>query len=503
MNLRRGLLAVVVVVASGAPACSDSDSGSDADAAATTTTSSDATSSTDTSAPVAAPGADEGAAGVGDPYFPALGNGGYDVANYDLALDVDPVAASLAGVATIGATATQPLGAFHLDLVGLEVSSVTVDGAPATTTRTGGELRVQPAAPIAAGQSFVTVVTYAGVPAPLASGVNILPEVGWFDLPGDAGSYVLSEPSGAATWYPVNDHPSDKATYFFRITVPSGYEVAANGVLTEQTGNGTTTTWLWSVNQPMASYLATVVVGQLTFEPEVAGPGGVIIRNVYADAVAADVGDAFARQPAMIDFFDDLFGPYPFDAYGAVVVDADLAVALETQTLSIFGRDFVVGGGGPAADAIIAHELAHQWFGDAVSPASWQEIWLNEGFATYAQWLWLDHAGVVPLAALVADAHAVLTETRAGDLPPGDPGPADLFHPTVYERGALALHALRLAVGDDHFFAILRQWVVDHSGGAATTEQFLAVAESVSGIQLDDLVSTWVRAAVLPSAPPG
>jgi aminopeptidase N len=470
--------------------------GDPADQSTTTTVEATPSSSptTTTAAPVVAA---DGATGVGDPYYPELGNGGYDVESYDLALDVDPTGAGrIDGVATIEATATESLTSFTLDLSGLEVAGVTVDGAEAAVSRDGLELRVEPASPIAAGARFSTVVRYGGTPRVVDSGVEVLPDVGWFDLPGDAGSYVLSEPSGAATWYPVNDHPSDKATYTFRIAVPEGMEAAANGVLSGSSTAGGRTTFTWEMAEPMASYLAIVVVGQLTFQDAGTAADGTVIRNVFADAVVGQVGDTFARQGAMVDFFATQFGPYPFDAYGAVVVDRMLFVALETQTLSLFGTD-ILGGG----ELVVAHELAHQWFGNAVTLSTWQDIWLNEGFATYAQWLWFEHRGIAPVDELAAEAHAGLAGSGLGDLPPGDPGVDGLFSPSVYDRGALTLHALRATIGDDAFFATLRRWVADLSGGAASTADFQAIAEAESGADLDALFQEWLYASALPALP--
>lgn len=478
---RRGPITVFLAVAL-VGACSHDHGSEPATATPTTTVA--------TTEPAAAAGA--GASGVGDPYFPDLGNGGYDVEHYDLALTVDPTTGALtAATAIIDAVATQDLAAFDLDFLGLDIGSVTVDDAPATTARAGRELTVTPASAIAAGDGFRTTVTYSGMPEPAPSAVEVVPEAGWFAI--DSGTYVLSEPAGAATWYPVNDHPSDKATYTFRITVPEGFEAVANGVLTGQASDGTSMTWTWEMTDPMASYLATVVTGQLTIE-SAEGPAGVEIRNVFPEGLPEAEQAVFDSQPAMMDFFDDLFGPYPFDAYGVVVVDVDLGVALETQTLSLFGR-------GVSGDAIVAHELAHQWYGNAVSPADWQEVWLNEGFATYAQWLWAEHQGLAPIDAIAAEEHDQLARTGEGDIPPGDPGVEGLFGSTVYVRGALTLHALRRTVGDDAFFTILRRWVVDHSGGTASTDDLVALASEVSGQDLAPFFASWIDAAALPALP--
>ncbi|MGH9137189.1 MAG: M1 family metallopeptidase [Acidimicrobiales bacterium] len=431
--------------------------------------------------------------GVGDPYFPGLGNGGYDVRSYDVALSVDPATGRISGVTTAAATATQSLSSFTLDLVGLEVAAITVDDESAAFERADRELRVKPESPIESGDDFTVAVTYAGDPEPVVS--EALGAVGWTDI--DDGSFVLSEPEGGATWFPVNDHPVDKATYRFLITVPEGTEAAANGVLTEERDNGDgTTTWIWTMDDPMASYLATVVIGDLIFEEEEEGPAGVAIRNVYMEDVADAASAVFERQGEMIDFFDDLFGPYPFDVYGAVVVDVGLGLALETQTLSLFGRDIV--SAGSAAEFVVAHELAHQWFGNSVSLRTWQDIWLNEGFSTYAEWLWLDHDGDTPLDVQVREARQFLRSTGSDDVIIGDPGAADLFALAVYDRGALTLHALRTTVGDDAFFVTMQRWAADFAHGNATTADFVALAESVSGAELDEFFDAWLFRPGLP-----
>lgn len=484
---------VAALVAVGCSGDDDDGPSGAVDAATTTTPTTTGGTEAEATTPTGTP-AGEGAGDVGDAYFPGLGNGGYDVGDYDLALTVDPAAEQLDGVATIVATATQGLSSFDLDLVGLEASAVTVDGAAATVVHEGRELRITPASPIADGATFTTVVTYGGDPEPVSSGVELLPEVGWFDLDDGAGSYVLSEPSGGATWFPANDHPSDKATYTFRVSVPEGVEVAANGVLVSQATDAGRSTWTWRSDDLMASYLAQLVVGQLTFPPPT-DAGGVTIRNVFADSIADRVGPAFDHQGEMVTFFSEQFGPYPFAAYGSVLVDVDLSVALETQTLSLFGSDLL-----DASEEIVAHELSHQWFGDAVSLERWQDIWLNEGFATFAQWLWSDHRGVRSLDEAAAESHRFL-EGGAGDLPPGDPGFERLFDASVYERGALTLYALRETIGPEVFATLLPRWVAENDGTSVTTDDFVDLAEEVSGMPLDDFFQQWLDADELPPLP--
>jgi aminopeptidase N len=444
-----------------------------------------------------------GAPGLGDPYYANLGNGGYDVDHYDLAITVaDPKQNHIAGQATITAKATQSLSRFDLDLLGLDVQSVTVDGAAATSVELAGapgELVVTPAQPIESQHIFTTAIAYSGEPKP-RSDPSLPIGVGWISQ-GD-GSFVLSEPDGASTWFPVNDHPSDKATYTFHIDVPDGTAAVANGDL-EGTGPTPSTAgrvvWTYDEKAPMASYLAEVAIGDYTVTTAV-GPSGLSIRNVIDSALVTDASSVFDRVPEMISFFSTDFGPFPFDIYGGLVVNERTGYALETQTLSLFGSDEVNTG---ETETIVAHELAHQWFGDSVSLESWKDIWLNEGFATYAEWLWAEHATGTPVQQSAQRARTELQ--HSGDVakvPPGDPGVPDMFGPSVYQRGALTLQALRLTIGDDQFFTTLRTYTAKYANGNATTADFIAVASQVSGrSDLQPLFDQWLYQPDLPQLP--
>ena len=478
------LVALAVLVAVAVVVRVDDDDPEPAPAAASTTTTTEPTTTS------TAPPGQPGAPGVGDAYFPGLGNGGYDVAHYELQLEWKPDDGTLAGVATIEATATQHLSAFHLDLAGLSVASVEVDGAPAQASHQDRELQVTPAGTIPAGERFTVVVAYGGAPRPVSDGTDLF-DVGWQTDGREA--YVVSEPTGAATFFPVNDHPTDKATYTFRVTVPDGQVAAANGLLQEQLDAGARrTTWVWAARDPMASYLVQVAIGD--YELVDGGTfGAVTIRHVLHRSFADAARTTVARTAEMIDVLDDVYGPYPFEAYGVVAVDEALGFALETQTLTIIGRD--VGSSGRDADGILLHELAHQWVGNAVSPGAWQDIWLNEGLATYSEWLWSERTGGHRAAALARGF------ARAGglDLPPGDPGNRELFARSVYLRGGMTLQALREAIGDDAFFTLLRRWVETHRYDDARTPDFVALAEEVSGQQLDGLFDAWLYGPSLPS----
>src|SRR5215203_5662252 len=196
--------------------------------------------------------------GLGDPFFPLAGNGGYDVAHYGLRLSYDPATNHLDGTATIRATATQNLSRFDLDLRGFQISRLLVNGQAASFTRDGQELVITPAAGLPAGQTFTVVVDYAGVPAVITDPDESIE--GW--VPTDDGAFVVGEPQGSPGWYPVNDNPQDKATYTFRVTVPKGLTVMANGVLAARTTARGRTTFVWRERLPMAPYLATATLGR-------------------------------------------------------------------------------------------------------------------------------------------------------------------------------------------------------------------------------------------------
>jgi aminopeptidase N len=431
-----------------------------------------------------------GAAGIGDPYFPSYGNGGYDVASYDLKVRYDPATDRLTGTATVTAAATQSLSRFNLDLVGLDVSEVTVDGAPATQTHTDGELVVTPSAPIPDDKSFTTVVTYGGVPQ--AIGSPQLGTGGWMATAD--GAIALGQPESASSWFPVNDHPRDKATYTMAITVPKGLSVFSNGVPGGTSDDGAWTTWTWTEDSPMASYLATVVIGD--YRTKTGTHKGKPLVTGVSSSLAPGVADqAMARTGEVADFLETQFGPYPFDAYGGVVVNEPrIRYALETQARPVYSNAFFAG---PAADWVVAHELAHQWFGDSVSVANWRDLWLNEGFASYAEWLWEEHNGPTPVQRSFEREYE---RTNWGE-PAYDPGTQELFGNAVYKRGALTVHALRLTVGDEAFFDLIKSWTAEKRDGNASTEEFRAFAEEKSGKDLDAFFDAWLTGTTAPPIP--
>ena len=634
-----------------------------------------------------------GAGGVGDPYYPRDGNGGYDVQHYLLDVAYDPSTDLLTGVATIQAKATQNLSRFNLDLDGLKVQSIEVDGQPARWERKNGELKISPRRGLPNRKRFTTIVQYMGVPKTINDEFGIS---GFIHT--DDGALVIGQPHVAATWFPVNDHPIDKAAYTFRITVPEGLEAVANGILESSTTEGGRTTWTWEATEPMASYLTTATIGEFdireyshgdisfwdAFDPDVfvqpqprtgsqyalsqaadsaykrltrtisvpdggaqlsfwvtrdtesdfdfmfveahtvgeddwttlpdlnehtsrnrgfacpfwlslhpflthyqtdngdgtcaprgtsgvwraasgasdgyeqwavdlseyagedvevsityvsddlvpypglfvddvvvsSGPGTTSFEddgNTFdgwevpgepegsppnpddwivgtpedAPPTRGDIAEgSFARQGEIIDFLSETFIDYPFSTAGGIVDDYPVFFALENQTRPIYDQGFFTSP--ESGDNVVVHELAHQWYGDSVAIASWKHIWLNEGFATYAEWLWSEHEALGTAQENFDLYYSIPRRDQFWEDTIGDPGRKNLFAFAVYVRGGMTLHQLRRRVGDEDFFRILRRWASNHAGGNVTTRQFIRLSERISGRNLDRLFDRWL-----------
>ncbi len=473
-----------------------------------------------TPGPAFAQGAEDarpGAPGAGDPYYPLDGNGGYNVKHYDLDLRYDPASDRLRGVATITARATQDLSRFNLDFVGLRVHKISVDSQRARWSRNGQELTIRPRKALHDEERFTVRIAYSGVPESIRD-----PQIGVSGfIHTDDGAIVAGEPDAAATWFPANDHPKDAASFSIDITVPKGLEAISNGVLAGTRTRHGWTTWRWRAEEPMATYLTVLAIGQ--FDVRKYQADGIKFwdaldpdlfsldldpENPDNPPVGEVVEASFARQPEILDFLADFAGqPYPFEASGGIVDDfPELNFALETQTRPIYARGFFFDE--TFATEIVVHELAHMWFGDDLRVKTWRHIWLNEGFASYTEWLWLEREGLISAQEIFDSLSGIPAgEEEFWGLETADPGADTLFDfEAVYLRGAMTLHALRMEVGDDTFFRIIHEWTKSQSGGTVATSEFITVAERVAGRQLDDFFETWLftpaKPAGLPDAPP-
>ena len=429
-----------------------------------------------------------GSDGLGDPMFPLAGNGGYDVSHYSLTLEYTPAGNRLVGTAVITARATQNLSRFDLDFrMQNSVTRLLVNGAPASFAYAQGqELVVTPAAGLVQGKTFTVTVDYAGQPLVVTDPDQSIE--GW--VPTDDGAFVVNEPQGSPGWYPVNDNPRDKATFDFRVTVPDGLTVMANGVLLSETHTAGKATWSWRESDPMAPYLATTTLGKFDLTTStVAG----IPTYVAVDPQLAK-GQVLSKLPEAVEFYSSIYGAYPFNAVGAIVDSAKVVgYSLETQTKPNF--PYV------PDEATLVHELSHMWFGDSVTLRTWPDIWLHEGFATWSEWIWSERQGN-------KSAHQwfeQLYNTPAKDTAFWGPAVADftdpalLFNGTVYYRGGMTLQALREKIGDLAFFQLLRDWATQNRYGTVTTPQFIALAEKESGKDLTQFFKVWIYQAEKPA----
>ncbi len=512
MRAALGVLAVALVAAcSGAdvrtesavepPASTDAATTTDAPPEPSTTAVPDATEAPATTAapPTTAPGdpGDGPSTSSGDSLLPELGSADLDVQSYDVRLSYDMETKRLAGTVDITTTVTRQLDEFALDAADVTVESVTVDGEPATFEHRSPELIVRAgdrrSSPTRRSSCRSPTAT-TGMPAHSRSSSAAV------STRRRSGRYTFNEPDGGRTWLPSNDHPSDKATWRFELTVPAGTTAVANGVLVEERQDNGDTTWVWELDEPMATYLVQVLIG-----PYSVLDGGVVgdveVTNVALSDDVTRMQPYFNETAEQIEFFEPLFGPYPLDGYGLAFVDSVPRLALEQQGRPLFSRDDFPGGTpDPTAQLFLSHELAHQWFGNAVTPADWSDLWLNESFASYAQWLWFEHIG---LTTVELEANRNLAQRQTPTEPTGTPSAGNLFGYERYDGGAVVLHALRGELGDEAFFTVLQRWVAENVGTSRVSADFIALAEDVAGRSLTEFFDAWLYSPSVPPAYPG
>lgn len=432
-----------------------------------------------------------GAEPVIDPYFPHNGNFGYRVSRYELDLDYRMSSNRLNGTATITAVALASLKSFTLDLAAtLTVSKVTVNGRrPAQFTTAGGKLRVRLDSPLPAGAAMSIVVRYGGTPRPIRS---LWGDVGFEEL--SNGVLVAGQPDGSPSWFPCDDHPSAKASYRTRISTDSPYHVVGCGELVSRKSRAGQIDWVFEQAEPTSTYLATLQIGDYVTHP--LGKTPVRMQAILPERLRKNFDLSFVRQPEMMKLFIKLFGPYPLAAgYTVVVTEDELDIPLEAQGISIFGANHC--DGTHTNERLIAHEMAHQWFGNSVTVRRWRDIWLHEGFACYAEWLWSEHSGGPSADKLALQNHQRLA-LAAQDLLLADPGASEMFDDRVYKRGALTLHALRHVIGDARFFALLSDWTNRYRHSTVLTDDFTGMAANYADVSLRPLWDAWLYSTELP-----
>ena len=426
-----------------------------------------------------------------DPYLPNTGNFGYRVSRYELELEYKVTINRLAGAATITAVTLAALKTFTLDLSSaLGVAKVTVNGRrPASYRSTAGKLHITLASALPTGAAMQIHVRYGGSPKP---NHTIWGDVGFEELTN--GVLVAGQPNGASSWFPCDDHPTSKASYRIQISTETPYRAIANGDLISRRVKAGMTTWTFELAEPTSTYLITLQIGDYGLRKLPKAP--VTMQAVLPERLDRAFDQTFARQPQMMKLFTRLFGPYPLSTgYTVVVTDDSLEIPLEAQGISIFGSNHC--DGTRRSERLIAHELAHQWFGNSVTVRRWRDIWLHEGFACYAEWLWSQEAGGPSTDELARQYYRRLTDSRQ-DLLLADPGPRDMFDDRVYKRGALTLHALRGVLGDQNFFDLLREWTTRYRHATVVTDDFTGLAANYAQTSLRGLWDAWLYSTPVP-----
>ncbi|WP_079250521.1 M1 family metallopeptidase [Streptomyces amritsarensis] len=438
--------------------------------------------------------------GIGDRLFPELGNPGYDVLAYDLSFTYKDNLTPLDAVTVIDARALEPLERVNLDFTHGKVASAEVNGEPARFESVGEDLVLTPPRAVAEGGALRITIRHTSDPRGRGDG-------GW--VPTEDGLAMANQADAAHRVFPCNDHPADKALFTFRITAPAALTAVANGLQAAPARrSGPSTTWTYRTRHPMATELAQVSVGRSAVVHGT-GPHGLPLRDVVPAEDRQRLDPWLKKTAGHIAWMEERVGRYPFENYGVLIARATTGFELETQTLSLFESSLFSSEGYPEwyVEAVMVHELAHQWFGDSVSPRTWSDLWLNEGHATWYEALYADGLGKYSLERRMREAYQRSDQWRAAGGPPAAPKAAapgekiGLFRPVVYDGAALILYALRQEIGAQAFERIERRWVTQYRDGIAGTADFVRLASQEAGRDLGPFLEPWLYGAKTPPMP--
>lgn len=442
-----------------------------------------------------------------DPYLPAVGSDVLGVDALRLDLDVRLAANRLSGTAVLQARLLAEASRVELDLHKLSVTGVRAQAAgralkrakASQPRRSPHRVVVELGESLPAGTALELALDYHGTPKPRRSPWGT---VGWEEL--TDGVLVAGQPHGASTWMPCVDSPDNRMTADITVTCDAGYLPVSNGTGSHVNQSGSRTTWRWVLDEPVPAYLLTLQIGRYRLVELPGRTDGPPITLAVTPQTQQRALTALGGQHRMAEVFQAAYGPYPFDAYTAVVADDDLEIPLECAGLSLFGTNHLDGSWD--SERLIAHELSHQWFGNAVTLGRWADLWLHEGFACYSEWLWSEASGRQGVVERARKAWEGLAGQEQ-DLVLTDPGAADMFDDRLYKRGALTVVALRQLFGEEVFGRMLRGWVAEHRFGTVDTPTFRAHVHSwapaagVGPAAVDELFEAWTVQTALPEFP--
>jgi aminopeptidase N len=421
-----------------------------------------------------------------DSVYPDVGDPGVDALHYDLQLSWDPRAETLTATETVLLRARRTADHLQLDLAHqLAVGKVWLDGRRVSFAHPGKDLVVE--TPVSRGDRHVLQLTYSGTPEPVVAPTDRgdFETTGWTTTD-DGSVWTMQEPYGAYSWYAVNDHPSDKAFYDLTIDAPKSMVGVANGRLESRSTVGDRTVTHWNLPEPAASYLITIAIGHYT-ETTDTGPHGLPI-SYWTPSSRPGLVKGLRYTPEAIAYLERKVGPYPFPTLGVLVVPSNSA--METQSMVTLGMQRY-----DLSRDVLVHELAHQWYGDEVTPDDWSDLWMNEGMATYlAEANWTAEHGPRSRTSILRDWSQVAPALRDQYGPPADYAPRSFAEGNAYYIPALMWDTIRQRLGDTMFWRLAARWPRSHRYTSQDRTSLAAWWSRQSGQHLTPLFQRWLLA---------